>query len=125
MMNIVLWTIQGLLALAFLLAGFMKASQPVERLKKSMYFVNYTPIGIVRLIGILELFGAVGLILPAATGILPWLTPIAAIGLIITMIGAAIVHIRLHDVKTIGAPLVLLLLTLIVVIGRFTIVPLA
>jgi uncharacterized membrane protein YphA (DoxX/SURF4 family) len=124
-MNIALWVIQGLLALVFLMAGFMKASQPIEKLKKRMNYVNYTSAGIVRLIGILEFLGAVGLILPAATGILPWLTPVAAIGLVLAMIGAIIVHFRLNEAKAIGTPLILLLLALIIVIGRFAIAPLA
>jgi uncharacterized membrane protein YphA (DoxX/SURF4 family) len=124
-MNIALWIVQILLALAFLGAGGLKATQSVDKLKANMSWVTHTSAGIVKLVGVLEILGAIGLILPAATRILPWLTPVAAIGLVLTMIGAAIVHIRLKETSTLGAPLVLLLLALFIVIGRFAFVPIA
>ena len=68
-MNIVLWIVQGLLALAFLLAGFMKTFRPVETLKKNMDWVRVVPTPFVRFIGVSEILGAIGLILPAITGI--------------------------------------------------------
>src|SRR5579872_5487762 len=122
-MNIVLWIVQILLALAFLMAGSMKASQPIEKLRKNMAWTAHTSPGIVRLIGMLEVLGALGLILPAVTGILPWLTPVAAIGLVLTMIGAMIVHIRLGEGSHIAPNIVLLLLAALVVVGRFAVVP--
>lgn len=124
-MNIVLWVVQILLALAFLLAGSMKASQPIEKLRKNMAWTARTSPGIVRLIGVLEVLGALGLILPAVTHILPWLTPVAAIGLALTMIGAAILHIRLKEFAVLGAPLILFLLALFIVYGRFMVSPLS
>lgn len=124
-MNIVLWVVQILLALAFLLAGSMKASQPIEKLRKNMAWTAQTSPGIVRLIGVLEVLGALGLILPAVTHILPWLTPVAAIGLALTMIGAAILHIRLKEFAVLGAPLILFLLALFIVYGRFMVSPLS
>lgn len=124
-MNIVLWVVQILLALAFLLAGSMKASQPIEKLRKNMAWTARTSPGIVRLIGVLEILGALGLILPAVTHILPWLTPVAAIGLALTMIGAAILHIRLKEFAVLGAPLILFLLALFIVYGRFMVSPLS
>ena len=124
-MNIALWVVQILLALAFLAAGAMKASQPIERLKQNMQWVGHTTPPIVRTVGILEVLGGLGLILPAVTHILPWLTAAAAVGLVLTMIGAAIVHIALKDYKGIGAPIVLLILALFIVYGRFAIVPLS
>ncbi|HLX41243.1 MAG TPA: DoxX family protein [Ktedonobacteraceae bacterium] len=124
-MNIALWVVQILLALAFLMAGGMKVSQPMEKLKKAMSWTSHTTVGTVRLVGILEILGALGLILPAVTGILPWLTPVAAIGLVLTMIGAAIVHIRLKEFAGLGAPLVLFLLALFIVYGRFMLSPLS
>ena len=81
-MNIVLWVVQGLLALAFLLAGFMKTFMPVETLKKNMAWVNSVPAAFVRFIGVSEILGAIGLILPAITGIGTWLTMAAAAGLV-------------------------------------------
>ncbi len=124
-MNVVLWIVQILLALAFLAAGFMKATQPVEKLKTNMGWVEHTTPGIVRLIGVLEILGGIGLIIPALTHILPWLTAVAAIGLVLTMVGAIIVHFRLHEASRVAAPVILLLLALFIVIGRFAIVPLS
>ncbi len=124
-MNIVLWVVQVLLALAFLASGIMKATQPIDKLKTNMGFVEHTTPGIVRLIGVLEILGGIGLILPALTHILPWLTIAAAIGLVLTMIGAVIVHIRLKEASRLTGPVILLLLALFIVIGRFVIVPLS
>ena len=123
-MNIALWVVQILLALAFLAAGAMKASQPIEKLKQNMQWVGHTTPAIVRTVGILEVLGALGLILPAVTHILPWLTAAAAVGLVLTMIGAAIVHIALKDYKGVSAPIILLILALFIVYGRFAVVPL-
>jgi uncharacterized membrane protein YphA (DoxX/SURF4 family) len=124
-MNIVLWVVQILLAIAFLGAGIMKVTQPVEKLKTNMGWVTHTTPGIVRLVGALEILGAIGLILPAVIHILPWLTAVAAIGLVLTMIVAIIIHFRLHEASRSISPLILLLLALFIVIGRFAIVPLS
>ncbi len=124
-MNIVLWVVQILLALAFLMAGTMKATQPIDKLAVRMKYVNaIKPSQLVRLIGILEVLAAIGLILPVVTGILPWLTPVAAIGLVLTMIGAMILHIRIGEGSRIAPNIVLLLLAAFVVVGRFVVVPL-
>ena len=124
-MNIVLWIVQILVALAFLMAGTMKATRPPDKLSARMTWVKaMKPQQIVRLIGILEILGAIGLVLPAVTGILPWLTPVAAIGLVLTMIGAVIFHTRNGEGSRIAPNIVLLLLAAFVVVGRFAIVPL-
>ena len=124
-MNIVLWVVQILLALAFLLAGTLKSTQPIAKLADRMQWVKSlrTP-ELVRVIGILEVLGAIGLILPAVTGILPWLTPVAAIGLVLTMIGAMMLHMRRGEVSHIAPNAILLLLAAFVVIGRFVVMPL-
>lgn len=122
-MNIALWIVQILLALAFLLAGSMKVSQPIDTLKQNMGWAAHTTPGIVRLVGTLEILGAFGLIFPAVTHILSWLTPIAAVGLVLTMIGAAIVHVRLKEFSRLATPIILLLLALFIVYGRFLVVP--
>ena len=119
MENVVLWIVQGLLALAFLLAGSMKAFRPIETLKKTMTWVATTPASFVRFIGIAELLAAIGLILPRATGILPWLTVAAAVGLVIVMLGAAILHASRREYSHIGANAVLLLLAVFIAIGSF------
>jgi uncharacterized membrane protein YphA (DoxX/SURF4 family) len=124
-MNVVLWVIQILLALAFFVAGTLKVSRPINMLKKNMHWVEKTAPPLVRLVGVLEILGALGLILPAVTHILPWLIPVAAICLALTMIGAIIVHILLKETMGSLAPLILLLLTLLVAYGRFVLVPLS
>jgi uncharacterized membrane protein YphA (DoxX/SURF4 family) len=124
-MTIVLWVVQVLLALAFVLAGLMKVSQPVERLRERMNWARHVAPGLIRLIGTLEILGALGLILPVATHILPWLTPVAALGLVLTMIVAIALHLRLKEASRAGMPFILLLLALFVAIGYFVIVPVA
>lgn len=119
-MNIALWIVQGLLALMFLMAGFMKLSQSKEALKKKgMDWVDAVSAAGVRLIGLLELLAAFGLVLPWLTGILPILTPLAAVGLMLTMIGGATLHIRRKEFKNVGMNAVLFLLALVVAVGRW------
>jgi len=80
-MNIFIWIAQILLALVFAGSGISKLVQPYEKLAARMAYVNdYTP-GVIRAIGTLEVLGAIGVVLPVLTGILPWLTPLAALGL--------------------------------------------
>ena len=124
-MNIALWVVQILLALAFAAAGFMKVSQPLEKLSVRMGWVHSVGERGVRTIGILEILGAIGLILPIALHILPWLTPIAAIGLVLTMIGAAILHVRRNEMAGVAPTIVLLLLAAFIVWGRFAVGPLS
>lgn len=124
-MNIVFWILQILLALVFLLAGAVKATQPIDKLATRMQWVkSLRPQWLVRVIGVLEVLGAIGLILPAVTGILPWLTPVAAIGLVLTMIGATMLHAQRGEVSHIAPNMVLLLLAVFVVVGRFVVMPL-
>jgi uncharacterized membrane protein YphA (DoxX/SURF4 family) len=118
--NVVLWVLQGLLAAGFLGAGGMKLTQPYEKLGKTMGWVTHFQPPAVRLIGAAEALGALGLILPAATHIAPILTPIAATGLAVAMIGAVITHVRLRDPISMMAPAaVLLVLSAVVAWGRF------
>ena len=123
-MNIALWIVQGLLAVAFIMAGFMKSTQPKDEIReKGMAYVDDFSQGQMRTIGILEVLGSLGLILPALTNILPILTPLAAAGLALTMVGAAITHIRRGEYSSIITNLVLLGLALFVAYGRFFLVP--
>ena len=123
-MGITLWIIRGLLALAFLLSGAMKAFMPLAGLKKNMAWVANTPAALVRFIGVAEILGAIGLILPIFTGIVPWLTIAAAIGLALVMVCAAIFHAARKEYGNIIPTLVLLVLALFVVIGHLVWVPL-
>lgn len=124
-MDITLWVVQVVLALVFLLAGFMKTSQPIDKLAKNMGFVNDFPAWSVRVIGILEILGAIGLILPPLVKIAPVLAPIAAIGLALTMVGAIIVHVQRKEFSALGTCIVFLLVALFVVYGRFVLQPFA
>ncbi|MGW2414963.1 DoxX family protein [Streptomyces tubercidicus] len=119
-MNITLWIITSVLALAFLAAGLMKISQPREKLAASgmAWAEDFSP-GSVRAIGAVEALGALGLILPAALGIAPALAAWAALGLAATMLGAAAVHLRRKEAKAIPVNLALLLLAAVVTWGRF------
>jgi len=119
-MDIALWVVQGLLALVFLMAGVMKLSQSKEKLAPQMPFVEDVSQGQVRTIGGLEALGAAGLVLPPLTGILPLLSPIAALGLALTMVGAMITHARRGDgAASLIVNAVLLILALFVAYGRF------
>ena len=122
-MNIVLWTFQILLALAFLMAGSMKAFQ-YEKAKAQMAWVLAVPHGLVTFIGTVEILGAIGLVLPALTGILPWLTPLAAVGLVTVMVLASGFHFTRREYATIGVNIVLFVLAVSVAYGRFVVAPL-
>ncbi|HEX9353566.1 MAG TPA: DoxX family protein [Streptosporangiaceae bacterium] len=83
-MNIALWVIAGLLAVAFLASGAMKLTRPKEKLAASgMGWAEDFSAGTVKAIGTLEVLAAVGLILPAALDIAPVLVPLAAVGLVL------------------------------------------
>lgn len=118
-MNIVLWVLQIVLAAAFLGAGAMKVSRPKEKLQERMAYVEDFSQQTIRLIGSAEILGAVGLILPAVTSIATWLTPLAAAGLAIVMVGAVAVHLRRKEANQIGVPVALGVAALIIAWGRF------
>jgi hypothetical protein len=119
-MNVALWIVAGVLAVAMLGSGLTKAIQPREKLVKSGmgWAEDFSP-NTVKLIGVLEALGAIGLILPALLDIAPILVPVAATGLAITMAGAVIVHLRRKEYQATAPSAVLLLLALFVAWGRF------
>ncbi len=118
-MNIVLWIIASVLALAFLGAGLTKILQPKEKLSSTMAWTQDFSQPMIRIIGTLEVLAAVGLILPALLDIAPILVPLAATGLVLLMAGAAITHLRRKEPQIMVANLVLLVLAAIVAWGRF------
>jgi uncharacterized membrane protein YphA (DoxX/SURF4 family) len=122
-MNIILWIVQILLAVMFLMAGVMKAFQ-YERAKASLPWVKDVPRSLTTFIGISELLGGLGLLLPAITGILPWLTPLAGAGLALVMILAIGFHASRREPQAIGMNAVLLVLAAFVAYGRFMVAPL-
>jgi len=124
-MNKALWSVQGLLAIAFLMGGGMKVLTPATELAQQMNWVNHVPAMVVKVIGLLEVLGAIGLILPAALKIKPQLTPMAATGLALTMLGAIVTHLVLNEPGQIVPGMVLGSLALFVAWGRFKKVPIA
>jgi uncharacterized membrane protein len=118
-MNIALWIVQAVLAVMFGIAGAMKSTQPKAKLEPKLPWVEDYSAGTVRFIGIAELAGALGLILPAATGIVPILTPLAATGLAVIMVLAALAHVRRKEPSAIVFNAVLFLLAAFVAWGRF------
>ena len=123
-MNTLLWVIQGILAAVFMMTGAMKLFQNKEALVDKMGFVEDYSEGQISGIGLLEIMGSVGLILPRVTGILAWLTPIAAIGLALTMIGAFLTHLRRNELVPMGIMnIVLFSLAVVVIVGRFFLYP--
>lgn len=125
-MNIALWTIAGLLAAAFLGAGLMKVSRPKDKLATSgMKWTDDFSAGTVKLIGTLEILGAVGLILPGLVGIATVLVPLAAVGLGLIMVGAAVTHGRRGEAQMIVGNVGLLVLAAFVAWGRFGPYPLS
>ncbi|MFD4603043.1 DoxX family protein [Streptomyces sp. NPDC058464] len=119
-MNITLWAVTGLLAAAFLGAGLMKIRQPKVRLAASGmgWAEDFSP-GAVKTLGVLQVAAAAGLILPAALDIAPVLVPLAALGLALMMIGAAVVHLRRREPTMVPPNIALFLLAAVVVWGRF------
>jgi uncharacterized membrane protein YphA (DoxX/SURF4 family) len=117
--NVFLWIVQAVLAVMFAMAGVMKSTRPKAKLAEKLPWVaDFSP-ATVRFIGIVELAAALGLILPAATGIAPVLTPLAATGLALIMLLAAITHARRKEPSAIAFNAVLLVLAAFVAWGRF------
>lgn len=119
MSNVLLWICQIFLAVVFVYSGAMKSTQSEEKLvAMGQTGVENLPQVLIRFIGISEILGVVGIILPWLTGILPIPTPTAAIGLGIIMILAAVVHFRRNEKMTVLLNLFLLLVCAFVAYGR-------
>ena len=120
-MTYVLWTIQVLLALLFLFAGSMKWIQPIEEMTKQ---VPNMPGWFLRFIGLAEMLGGLGLLLPGLLRIRPGLTPLAAVGLVIIMIGGTVVTVMIGGGAMALIPLVVGILAAFVAYGRWRLAPL-
>jgi len=118
--DVALWSAQVLLAVLFAGSGVAKSTMSRERLLATgQTGAASFPMPLVRFTAAMELLAAVGLILPWATGIAPALTPLAAVGLCLVMVGAASSHIRLREARNTAANGVLFTLCLFVAINRF------
>jgi uncharacterized membrane protein YphA (DoxX/SURF4 family) len=119
-MNQALWIIAIVLAVAFAGSGLMKLVVPKDKLVTAGqgWAQDYSQTNI-RLIGLVELLGAVGLVVPAAVHIAPILVPLAAVGLALVMVGAVVVHARRKEPLNIAVNVVLIALAVFVAWGRF------
>lgn len=116
-MDTPLWITQALLAAIFLITGLTKLTQPRAKMAVGpMSWAADVSDAQFRSIGVLEVLGALGLILPAALGVAPAITRLAAVGLALTMVGAIATHLRLGEMSRVVAPLVLLALALLVAV---------
>ncbi|MGH3794581.1 MAG: DoxX family protein [Pseudonocardiaceae bacterium] len=119
-MNVALWIGQGVLAALFAVSGALKSAQSKERmLATGQTGVRDVPLPAIRLVAACELLAVIGLLVPQATGIVPVLTPLAALGLAVVMVGAAAAHARLREPRTVAVNAVILLVCLAVAVGRF------
>lgn len=126
-MTYVLWIIQILLALLFVFAGGSKLVMSIEVMQDLARQSGQTPLPgmLLRFIGLSELLGGLGLVLPALFRIRPGLTPLAAAGLLIIMIGATVITLSSGTVATALFPLIVCLLLLFVLYGRLRLAPIA
>lgn len=124
-LHITLWVFQVLLATFFLMAGFNHGLNPIEEAAKSSPWITDVPVAVARFIGYTELLGGIGLILPAALRIKPWLTPLAALALAVIMLLAALFHISRGEEAVIGFNIIPMLLSAFVARGRWKRAPIA
>ena len=119
-MHYALWIVQGLLAALFLFAGVMKLVMPLEQMQGPVPLPGL----FLRFIGVVETLGALGLILPGLLRIRPGLTPLAAAGLVIIMIGATVIGLKSGEAAMALIPFVLGLFAAFVAYGRWRVAPL-
>jgi hypothetical protein len=124
-MKIALWIVQAILAVAFAMAGYMKAFTPGPELIEAMPWVGEAGLAVARIAGFAELAGAIGLILPAATRIKPSLTAWAGVGLATVMVLAAGFHIFRGELYMLGPNTVLGAMAAFVAWGRFKKAPIS
>ena len=116
-MNIALWIAQGLLALGMFAVGTLKILMPHDKLSQKMKWAAPWAPGRVKLLGAAEVTGAIGLVVPWATGIAPLLTPVAACSLLVLMGGAVKTHLDLKESP--APPAIVGALCVFVALGRF------
>ena len=117
-LHITLWIAQIVLGGMFIMAGMMKSTQPIVDLSKSVPWTANVPLGLVRFIGVSELLGGIGLILPSLLRIKPILTPIAAIGILLIMVFALVYHVMNGETNVIGINIAFGLVAAFIAWGR-------
>lgn len=118
-MNAALWIAQILLAVAYLAAGAMKLARPKKTLEAALPWTANFSAPMIRFIGSVEILGALGLVLPATTGIATVLTPVAAVGLATLQLGAILTHARRREPRSILVNVILLTTAGFIAWGRF------
>lgn len=120
-MDLAMWIVAALLAVVFLVAGVVKLAVSREKLlaTRGAGWVEDFSATTIKLIGVLEVLAAVGLIVPAALGVAPVLVPLAALGVVLIMVGAVITHLRRHEHGHVVANVVYMVLAGFVAWGRF------
>ena len=118
-MNIALWVAQIILVILYGIAGALKTFQ-VAKVREQMPWAKDRSDGFIRFVGISELLGALGMVLPLLTGILPWLLPLAAVGLtVIQLLAIFSEHLPKKEYKVIAFNVILLILSVFIVFGRW------
>ncbi|GAB4002033.1 DoxX family protein [Spirosoma daeguense] len=117
--HIALWVAQVVLAVSLIWAAWMKLVQPVDQLANMWPWAGQVPVALVKFAGIVDLLGALGLVLPAPLRIQPKLTPITAICVIILMVCASVFHILRGEALVIGVNIVFALMAAFIAWGRF------
>jgi uncharacterized membrane protein YphA (DoxX/SURF4 family) len=118
-LHVTLWVVQALLAVFFVMVGYSHGLMPYDEVAQQATWMNQVPRALGRFIGYAELAGGLGLILPAATRIKPWLTPLAALGLAIIMLLAIPFHIVRGEASVIWLHTLFAALALFVAWGRW------
>jgi uncharacterized membrane protein YphA (DoxX/SURF4 family) len=118
-LSVVLWVVQVLLAALFVFAGVMKLVMPIEEMQKGIAF----PGAFLRFIGVAEALGGLGLLLPGLTKIAPLLTPLAAAGLAVIMVGAVVTTLSIGGGSQAILPAVVGVLAVLIAWGRWRAVP--
>lgn len=121
-MNIVLWILQVFLGVSFVIGGYLHGFQ-IEQARTQMAWMTAVPDNLLLFIGVCEILGGIGLILPAVTGIWPKLTPWAAVGLAIIMVLAALFHFQRQEYQAIVINVILFTLAAFIAYGRFSLEP--
>jgi len=118
-MNVALWIVQGLLAALFVFGGGMKLVLPIEKMTDPVALPGL----FLRFIGVCELLGGIGLIVPSLLRIRPGLTPLAAAGLVVIMIGATVITLAYVGIASALIPLLVGILAAFIAYGRWRLAP--
>jgi uncharacterized membrane protein len=118
-MNVALWIAAGLLAAVNLAVGLTKLVKPKEALVEQMPWAADFSVRAVHGIGLLEVLGAIGIVVPGVVGVATVLVPLAAVGLALLQVGAAVVNVRYKEINRLPVNVVLIALAAFVAWGRF------